>query len=77
MAGDDVTRKKPDPLIYNLARERIGLPAAKCVVVEDSLVGLRAAVGADMPVRPSSSAVARRSSHWSPYDPVRDVHVDP
>ena len=48
MAGDDVTRKKPDPLIYNLAREKVGLPASKCVVVEDSLVGLRAAVGANM-----------------------------
>ena len=49
MAGDDVTRKKPDPLIYNLARERVDLPASKCVVVEDSLVGLRVALGADMP----------------------------
>ena len=48
MAGDDVTKKKPDPLIYNLARERIGLPADKCVVIEDSIVGLRAARGAGM-----------------------------
>jgi|TARA_B110000003_G_scaffold230903_1_gene233248 HAD superfamily hydrolase (TIGR01509 family) len=48
MAGDDVTRKKPDPLIYNLARDKVGLPASKCLVVEDSIVGLRAAVGADM-----------------------------
>ena len=49
MAGDDVTRKKPDPLIYTLAREKVNLPADKCVVVEDSLVGLRAAMGANMP----------------------------
>merc|ERR1712176_296514 len=49
MAGDDVTRKKPDPLIYNLARDKVGLPAKKCVVIEDSLVGLRAANGAEMP----------------------------
>lgn len=48
MAGDDVSKKKPDPMIYNLARERLGLPADKCVVIEDSLVGLRAAVGASM-----------------------------
>lgn len=46
--GDDVSAKKPDPLIYNTARERLGLTADKCVVVEDSLVGLRAAKGADM-----------------------------
>mmetsp|Transcript_15918 Transcript_15918/g.39246 ORF Transcript_15918/g.39246 Transcript_15918/m.39246 type:complete len:370 (-) Transcript_15918:306-1415(-) len=48
MAGDDVTRKKPDPLIYNKAREKIGLPAERCVVIEDSIVGLKAAKGAGM-----------------------------
>jgi HAD superfamily hydrolase (TIGR01509 family) len=48
LAGDDVTRKKPDPLIYNMTREKLGLPADRCVVIEDSLVGLRAAVGAGM-----------------------------
>jgi len=48
MAGDDVKLKKPDPMIYNLAREKLGLPAADCVVVEDSLVGLRAAKAAGM-----------------------------
>eukprot|EP00472_Partenskyella_glossopodia_P008825 CAMPEP_0197525290 /NCGR_PEP_ID=MMETSP1318-20131121/10736_1 /TAXON_ID=552666 /ORGANISM="Partenskyella glossopodia, Strain RCC365" /LENGTH=335 /DNA_ID=CAMNT_0043078499 /DNA_START=28 /DNA_END=1035 /DNA_ORIENTATION=+ len=48
MAGDDVVRKKPDPLIYNLAREKIGLPKEKCVVVEDSIVGLKAAKDAGM-----------------------------
>ena len=49
MAGDDVVRKKPDPLIYNLARDVVGLDASKCVVIEDSMVGLRAALGANMP----------------------------
>jgi len=49
MAGDDVTKKKPDPLIYNLAREKVDLPADMCVVIEDSIVGLRAAEGAGMP----------------------------
>ena len=48
MAGDDVKAKKPDPMIYNLAREKLGLAADKCVVIEDSLVGLRAAKGAGM-----------------------------
>lgn len=46
--GDDVSAKKPDPLIYNTASERIGVPAERCVVVEDSLIGLRAAKGANM-----------------------------
>jgi len=48
MAGDDVPLKKPDPLIYNTARDVVGVPADRCVVIEDSLVGLRAAKAAGM-----------------------------
>ena len=44
--GDDVSKLKPDPMIYNTAAERLGIDPAKCVVVEDSMVGLRAAKGA-------------------------------
>lgn len=49
IAGDDVTAKKPDPMIYDLARERLGISdPRRCVVIEDSMVGLRAAKGANM-----------------------------
>ena len=48
IAGDDVTNKKPDPEIYNLAASRLGLDKDNCVVVEDSMVGLRAAKAAGM-----------------------------
>lgn len=47
-AGDMVPAKKPDPAIYLLARDTLGLDAAHCVVVEDSAIGLRAALGAGM-----------------------------
>ena len=46
--GDDVSAKKPDPMIYNTARERLGMSEDQCIVIEDSLVGLRAAVSANM-----------------------------
>ena len=46
--GDDVSKLKPDPLIYTTAAERLSIDPSKCVVVEDSLVGLRAAKGAGM-----------------------------
>jgi HAD superfamily hydrolase (TIGR01509 family) len=46
--GDDVSEKKPSPMIYNVARERIGIEKERCVVVEDSKVGLRAAMAAGM-----------------------------
>ena len=44
--GDDVSEKKPSPMIYNEARQRIGIDKERCVVVEDSMVGLRAAKAA-------------------------------
>jgi len=48
LAGDVVSKKKPDPEIYNLALKRLGLEAVECVVVEDSRNGLLAAKAADM-----------------------------
>ncbi|MEJ2345965.1 MAG: HAD-IA family hydrolase [Gammaproteobacteria bacterium] len=47
-AGDIVSAKKPDPAIYQLAVERLGLDHRRCAVIEDSNNGLRAAVGAGM-----------------------------
>eukprot|EP00536_Pseudo-nitzschia_multiseries_P014956 jgi/Psemu1/216403/e_gw1.795.22.1 len=47
--GDDVSEKKPSPMIYNAAREKLGIGApTNCVVVEDSSVGLAAAKAAGM-----------------------------
>jgi HAD superfamily hydrolase (TIGR01509 family) len=46
LAGDVVAKKKPNPEIYNLATERLGLDARDCLVIEDSRNGLLAAFGA-------------------------------
>ena len=48
LAGDVVSKKKPDPEIYNLALEKLGLEPDECVVVEDSRNGLLAAKAAGM-----------------------------
>ena len=48
LAGDVVSKKKPDPEIYNLALQRLGLRPGECVVVEDNRNGLLAAKGAGM-----------------------------
>ena len=48
LAGDVVPAKKPDPAIYLLALERLGVPAPDVLVVEDSRNGLLAAVGAGL-----------------------------
>lgn len=43
LAGDVVSRKKPAPDIYLLALERLAVPAAETLVIEDSRNGLLAA----------------------------------
>lgn len=48
LAGDDVQKKKPDPSIYVEAAKRLVIPAKECLVVEDSVIGLQAAMGAGM-----------------------------
>jgi HAD superfamily hydrolase (TIGR01509 family) len=49
LAGDVVAKKKPNPEIYNLAKQRLNLDSRECVVIEDSRNGLLAAAGAGMP----------------------------
>lgn len=49
LAGDVVSKKKPDPEIYELAKERLGLPESECIVIEDSRNGLLSAAGAGLP----------------------------
>lgn len=44
--GDRVKRKKPDPAIYLLALEELGLPAAACLAIEDAPQGLASSLGA-------------------------------
>ena len=48
LAGDVVTAKKPDPEIYELAVERLGVRKDEVVVVEDSRNGLVAADAAGL-----------------------------
>ncbi|OHB66184.1 MAG: hypothetical protein A2Y77_04640 [Planctomycetes bacterium RBG_13_62_9] len=48
LAGDVVSKKKPDPEIYNLVLERLHLRPVECAVVEDNRNGLLAAKGAGM-----------------------------
>jgi beta-phosphoglucomutase-like phosphatase (HAD superfamily) len=45
-AGDIVEKKKPAPDIYQYALTALGLDAAEAIAIEDSAIGLRAALGA-------------------------------
>ncbi|EEH52958.1 uncharacterized protein MICPUCDRAFT_36086 [Micromonas pusilla CCMP1545] len=48
--GDEVERGKPDPEIFRLAASRLGVDPARCVVIEDTPLGVRAAKAAGMHV---------------------------
>jgi HAD superfamily hydrolase (TIGR01509 family) len=43
VAATDVSKPKPDPEIYQVAFERLGLLPSECLVVEDSQFGIAAA----------------------------------
>ena len=45
---DDVIHGKPDPEIFLLAAEKMGVAPEKCLVLEDSMLGIKAAEAAGM-----------------------------
>ena len=46
VSGDMVEKGKPDPDIYNKCIEQLGVSASDCLVLEDSLNGIKAGVAA-------------------------------
>lgn len=48
VTGADVVRGKPDPQVFLLAAERLGVAPGQCVVVEDAPPGVKAAKTAGM-----------------------------
>ena len=48
VTGSDVTQGKPDPRVFLLAAQRMGLEPSHCAVIEDAPVGIAAAVTGGM-----------------------------
>jgi beta-phosphoglucomutase len=46
--GKNITKSKPDPEVFLKAAEYLNLPAEKCVVVEDAVAGIDAAIAGNM-----------------------------
>ncbi|GAA2624414.1 HAD family phosphatase [Streptomyces axinellae] len=79
VSSAEVPRGKPSPDVYLAAAEKLGVPAANCLAVEDSSNGLRAAAAAGMTVvaipnptyPPAEDALAGASYSASDHDAVR------
>jgi HAD superfamily hydrolase (TIGR01509 family) len=56
VCGEDVRAKKPDPEVYTIALQRLGVGPLQCLALEDSPGGVAAARGADVPVLVTRSA---------------------
>lgn len=48
--GNDITHSKPHPEVFLLAAQRLGLPPADCLVIEDAVAGIEAGRRAGMAV---------------------------
>jgi beta-phosphoglucomutase len=48
--GNHVTRSKPDPEVFTIARTRLGISPDECLVVEDAPAGVEAGLAAGMEV---------------------------
>ena len=71
VAGNEVARGKPEPDIYLLTAERLGLSPAACMAVEDSVFGVASAHAAGMTVVQS-----RQASIAQPPQPGARVVID-
>lgn len=76
-AGDMVKKKKPAPDIYNMAVERMGLNKSRCVIVEDSHIGLGAARAAGIACIVTKSSYTACEDFTGASMIVEDLNDDP
>lgn len=79
VAGDEVTRCKPDPEIYLTAASKLGLKAEECIVFEDAEAGIEAAKRAGMRVVALATTFSREFLETTDADLIindfRDIDV--
>jgi len=76
LAGDVVSKKKPDPEIYNLALQKTGLAPDDVLVVEDSRNGVLAGKAAGMRVLATTNVYTEKED-LSPADAIVTCLGDP
>mmetsp|Transcript_3181 Transcript_3181/g.7847 ORF Transcript_3181/g.7847 Transcript_3181/m.7847 type:complete len:193 (+) Transcript_3181:412-990(+) len=77
LAGDDVTKKKPDPEIYLTASKKLQVDRKNCMVIEDSTIGLNAALGAGMQCIVTYTSSTKGEDFKGAKMVVSDLGADP
>lgn len=86
--GTDTTKTKPNPEVFLLAAEKLGLPPVDCVVVEDSFRGIEAALAGgfftvgigDKEILKDAHIVSNSLENIDPeklFDPKTDQNLTP
>jgi HAD superfamily hydrolase (TIGR01509 family) len=73
----DVEHGKPDPEIYNLVAAELGIDPGFCLVIEDSLSGVKAALAASMWCIAVTTPFTRQSVHGAQVLDQRWIVDDP
>jgi HAD superfamily hydrolase (TIGR01509 family) len=73
--AEDAPQKKPDPQVYRYVLDRLGLPARKCLAVEDSAIGLRAALAAGLPTLITANGYTRDQDFTGALTVLDDLGV--
>jgi HAD superfamily hydrolase (TIGR01509 family) len=76
ITGDDVEKGKPDPEPYLKAAKELGVHPEECVVVEDSINGVKSAKAAGMKCIGITNSFPREELERAGADYVIDVIVE-
>ncbi|MEW8973860.1 MAG: beta-phosphoglucomutase [Tissierellaceae bacterium] len=73
--GNEITKSKPDPEVFILAADRLGVPYESCMVIEDAESGIEAARSVGMKVIGIGDAV-RDCVHMDLFSPLPFAPVE-
>ena len=70
--GNNITRSKPDPEVFVKATEMLGIPADRCLVVEDAVSGAEAGHRGGMKVACVGDAAKNGAGDWN-MESIREL----
>ena len=70
--GNNITRSKPDPEVFVKAAEMLGIPADRCLVVEDAVSGAEAGHRGGMKVACVGDAAKNGAGDWN-MESIREL----